>query len=224
MKGASLLLALGPTARVLRWPPVLASFMPALALVEHVAADLSDASGVLLALRGGAVALAVGLAFVLDDPAESLTAPSPVSLLAQRAVRMSLALPLAVAFCVILVTRANGAPGIAEPLSGATMLLELLAFAAVALAAAAVGSRLLADRLGGLAGVAGAAVAAVAASLLPWGEPLAARLPGTAAYGAVTRCSWTALVVGVAVLIGASSPYAGALRRPARRAAGTGVL
>ena len=198
------LLSAVPLARVLSWRPLLASIVPAAGVVVYVARDRhADATEAALALRAAALSLAVGLAFLLDDPSEELTAPTPVSTLARRLVRVGLALPLVVAAWLVLVPVANSASGLERPLPTGATLLELASLGAVALGGAAVGSRRLADRLGGPAGAATVVLFAVAACVLPWGGPLALRLPNTALYEAGL---WrAALALGAVAFVSAST-------------------
>ncbi|MGW5086842.1 ABC transporter [Streptomyces coelicoflavus] len=92
----------------------------------------------LMLLRGAALVGALGLAFLLDDPARHLTAPVPTPRLLRQALRVALVAPLAALWwtAVLLLTPAASRP----PAGGIT--LEALAVGALALAAAALAVRL----------------------------------------------------------------------------------
>nr|WP_239081333.1 ABC transporter [Streptomyces coelicoflavus] len=92
----------------------------------------------LMLLRGAALVGALGLAFLLDDPARHLTAPVPTPRLLRQTLRVALVAPLAALWwtAVLLLTPAASRP----PAGGVT--LEALAVGALALAAAALAVRL----------------------------------------------------------------------------------
>ncbi|MFD4350599.1 ABC transporter [Streptomyces coelicoflavus] len=92
----------------------------------------------LMLLRGAALVGALGLAFLLDDPARHLTVPVPTPRLLRQALRVALVAPLAALWwtAVLLLTPAASRP----PAGGIT--LEALAVGALALAAAALAVRL----------------------------------------------------------------------------------
>lgn len=200
-------LAARPLLRAVRWPALLASFAPALGVVLYVRSDeYGDAGEALVSLRLAALSLAVGLAFVLDDPSEEMTAPAPVSLLARRAVRIALTLPGALVWWLGLLGLARSASYGDVSLPAGPLLIEVVALAAVALGGSAVGGRLLADRLGGPAGAAAAALAAIAVSALPWGRPLVVQIPGAPGYA--SSWWWAILWCGVAALVmGSTTPW-----------------
>ncbi|MFA3876750.1 ABC transporter [Streptomyces sp. MMCC 100] len=92
----------------------------------------------LLLLRGAALIGALGLAFLLDDPARHLTAPVPTPRLLRQALRVALVAPLAALWwtTVLLLTPSASRP----PAGGVT--LEALTVGALALAVAALAVRL----------------------------------------------------------------------------------
>ncbi|MET9356797.1 ABC transporter [Streptomyces sp. NPDC006617] len=92
----------------------------------------------LLLLRGAALIGALGLAFLLDDPARHLTVPVPTPRLVRQVLRVALVAPLAVLWwtAVLLLTPSASRP----PVGGVT--LEAVAVGALALAAAALAVRL----------------------------------------------------------------------------------
>jgi fluoroquinolone transport system permease protein len=213
-------LAARPLLRAVRWPALLASFAPALGVVAYVRSDeYGDAGEILVSLRLAALSLAVGLAFVLDDPSEEMTAPAPVSLLARRAVRIALTLPGALVWWLGLFAVARSASYVDVPLPAGPLLIEVAALAAAALGGSALGGRYLADRLGGPAGAAAAVLAAIAVSVLPWGRPLVVQIPGAPGYG--SSWWWAMLWCGlVALVAGSTTPWR--VRRPRRDPAAEG--
>jgi hypothetical protein len=212
------LLVARPLARTIKWAVLAASVVPAAGIVWRFSDDLYGSPGdAALSLRLAALSLAIGLAFVLDDPTEDLTAPAPVSLLTRRAVRIGLTLPGATAAWLLLFHLANGAPYLTEPLPLGGLLLEVFAFAAVALAGAALGSRRLADGLGGPAGACTAVMFGAATAMFPWGQQLLALLPGTESHSRSQRWWWLILVVGVlGVVLASATPGTARPRLPRR--------
>lgn len=116
------LLAL-PFARTLPWVALLAAAALALAVVR-----LGDAQT--LHLRLAALALCIGGAFLLDDPAAETIESVPASLLFRRLLRLALALPVLAAAWALVVRSAGHVPAW-------ELTLELGALLAVALALAA---------------------------------------------------------------------------------------
>jgi hypothetical protein len=154
-----------------------------------------------LSLRLGALCLAVGIAFVLDDPTEDSTSMTPVSLLMRRLVRISLTLPIAFAAWLLLGRVANGSPAADAEIPAWPFTLELLAFTAVALAGAAIGSRYMGDRLGGTTGAGAALLVAAGAAFLPGKLRLWNQMPGTPEYKATTRWWWAIVLAGALALV-----------------------
>lgn len=208
-----------PIARTIKWYALAASGIPALWVVWRTASDpYGSAQGAALALRVAALSLGIGVAFVLDDPTEDLTGPAPVSLLARRAVRVGLTLPLATVVWLLLLRIANGAPYMPAPLPAGAMLVEFGAFASLALGGAALGSRRLADGLGGPAGAGAVMLSSVPGMVLPLGHPLAGLVPGTELYARSQGWWWLVLGLGIGAFA-AWSTTPGTLRllrRPAR--------
>lgn len=189
-----------PTLRTIRWGAIAGAAVPAAYVVWNFGhQSYGDADGVAFGLRAAAVSLALGLAFVLDDPSEDTTAATPISVLKRRALRVLLTLPIIVAYWLLLRAWAAGASFLKKPLPAWPFVLEVFALAAVALAGAAVGARWLADRLGGPAGAGTVILYGLVAALLPWGNGLLVRTPGTAAHDA--SLGWWWLVAGLAAII-----------------------
>jgi hypothetical protein len=143
--------------------------------------------------------LAAGLAFTSDDPTEDMTGCTPVSIVSRRAVRIILALPPALLFWLGLRAFAVGGLTYPESLPLAAMVVEFVTLAFVAYAGAAAGSRILSDRLGGLAGAGAVLLVAVGLALVPWGAGVMMRVPGTPEAGSVSAWWWV-LLAGAAVM------------------------
>ncbi|MFC9930166.1 ABC transporter [Streptomyces sp. NPDC127190] len=163
----------------------------------------------LLMLRCAALALALGVGFLLDDPARHTTAAVPVG----RGVRAVLRAALAVPFLALCWTAALLlVPGpVRPPYGGVT--LEAAAACALGLAAATVAGRLTDEPEPGRTVVAALLTTALLAPfLLPhsWGLFTTPADPGWA--GAHQRWAW--------LLAGALAVGAVALREPLRRRAG----
>jgi hypothetical protein len=147
------LLLVGPTVRSTDWLAPTAAAILAIA-VDRLAGRTSDVLGLELA----AIALAVGIAFALDDPAAGSLAACPASLAIRNAVRVACVVPLPAGVWLALVLRSGAA--------GAVRLTPVAAgLSSMALAIAA--TRVRAGESGGLA--AGPAVLALVsgAGLLP---------------------------------------------------------
>jgi hypothetical protein len=186
-------LLLRPLAKALNWYALLWAFAVAFLIVWWLGQVMTD---VVLSLRLGALCLAAGMAFSLDDPTEDGTSMAPVSLLIRRLVRISLTLPVVAAAWLLLVRVANASPAADSEVSASPFTLELLAFSAVALAGAAIGSRFDADRVGGTVGAGATLLVAAAAAFLPGKLRLWDEIPGTSAYAATTRWWWAIVLAG----------------------------
>ena len=148
MTPRTLYLLLRPTARATRWVPVAVGAAVGLAIVLVPEALTTKLTGAQLTdlLRIAATCLALGAAFLLDDPATRSTPAVPTSRLARNLVRVLIALPaMALCWAVTLglarATARHPAAGIdpaGQHLPGAALTLEAatLVAAAVALAAA----------------------------------------------------------------------------------------
>jgi len=126
---------LTPVLRTLPWRALAAGGATALLLagIPRMLSGAPDPWLGLLALRGAALALALGLAFLLDDPARHITSAVPV----RRPLRVGLRVALAVPGAALCWTAAVFlVPEEARPPVGA-LTLEAIATAVFALAAAA---------------------------------------------------------------------------------------
>ena len=126
---------LTPVLRTLPWRALAAGAAAGLLLagIPRMLSGAPDPWLGLLALRGAALALALGLAFLLDDPARHITSAVPV----RRPLRVGLRVALAVPGAALCWTAAVFlVPEEARPPVGA-LTLEAIATAVFALAAAA---------------------------------------------------------------------------------------
>jgi len=202
-----------PTLRTIRWGGLAGSALPAAFVVWHFHNQPDPgASTSAFGLRVAAVMLALGLAFVLDDPTEDTTGSTPVSVLARRGLRVGLTLPPMLLFWLLLRAYAGGA----HPTW--PFVLEAIAFAAVGLAGAALGSRLMSDRLGGPAGAGSVVIVALVAALLPWADGLLTRTPGTPPHAGSSVWWETVIVVSMLVWWRSSSIPTPSFRRRLSRA------
>jgi hypothetical protein len=187
---------LKPTVRATRWWGLVTLAVPSAYVMWHLQNTLYPSAASLgWGIRIAAVMLAAGLAFTLDDPTEEMTGCAPVSIATQRAVRIGLALPPALAFWLCLRTHAAGNLTSPESMPIAALSLEFITFAFVAYAGAAVGSRVLSDRLGGIAGAGTVLLVALGLALFPWGSGILTRTPGTAEATSAAVWWWTLLTL-----------------------------
>ncbi|CAL9501269.1 hypothetical protein SUDANB176_03447 [Streptomyces sp. enrichment culture] len=197
MRGVTRALA-GPVRRTLPWPALgaagtlglLLAGAPALAGAEPTAWQT------LLLLRGVALTGALGLAFLLDDPARHLTAPVPTRRPVRQALRVALVAPAVALWwtAVLLLTPERTRP----PVGGIT--LEAATICVLALAGAAVTVRLTDEPRPGPAVAAALLLVAVLAPLLApedW-----------ALFTAPDDDRWAAAHDRWAVLLGAGSAVA----------------
>lgn len=129
-----------PVARALPWRAVGGGAVAGLllaALPRLTSAD-PDPWTALLVLRGAALAFALGLTFLLDDPARHVTATVPTRRVVRAALRTALVAPLAALWwtAVVLLIPAEVRPPVGD------ITLEAAAATVVALAASATATRL----------------------------------------------------------------------------------
>ncbi|MBW3652254.1 MAG: ABC transporter [Actinobacteria bacterium] len=194
-----------PTARLASW-----SALPAAAVVAIAMLELDGPR--VVELRLAAVALCIGAAFVLDDPAAQSLAASPTPLLFRRLLRIALLLPLVGALWAVVLWRAGETLATALTLELATMLVVTLAVAALA-------APLVADCRGGLAAAPALLVLLAAALLvLPARWTLFAAGPGDPGWEA-SHIRWALLLAtaAAAFLIASRDPAASLARSGLRR-------
>ncbi|MEU3896474.1 ABC transporter [Streptomyces sp. NPDC045251] len=185
-----------PVWRTLPWPALSAA--GALGLLAAATPALTGAEPApwqtLILLRGVALIGALGLAFLLDDPARHLTTPVPVPRPLRQALRVALVVPLAALWwtAVLLI-----APSASRPPAG-DITLEAAAVGVLALAAAATAIRLTDEARPGPAVVAALLLAAVAAPLLA-PEGWALFVPAEDPRWPEAHDRWAALLAAVAV-------------------------
>jgi hypothetical protein len=174
---------------------------------------------VVFGLRVAAVALATSLAFVLDDPALSLTDGKPVPLWLPRLARMVLVLPVVAAGWWLLMDWMEAelqstAETAATTVPRVALTIEMAAFAGIVLGFAALVVRS-GREAGGLVAAVGLLGAVVVLLLIPepwrvFASPASPPLPGEAPspmwvlwvdahrrWAAIAAAGWVALAVGV---------------------------
>ncbi|MGV9248512.1 ABC transporter [Streptomyces sp. NPDC003710] len=181
---------LPPVWRALPWRVLGAAAGAALAAaaVARLVPGGPDPAFALVLLRCAAVAFALGLAFLLDDPARHITAAVPTRRVVRTGLRMALAVPLAaVCWTVALLL----IPGRIRPPAG-DVTLEAAVLAALALTGAAAAVRCTDEPQPGAAVAVTSAAGTALALLLPerWALFVAAGSPDWA----VAHQRWAALL------------------------------
>jgi hypothetical protein len=203
-------------ARTLAWPALLGGAAVCIAVIVLTSLGL-DFSPLARWPGLGALALCVGAAFVLDDPASATIDASPTSLARRRMLRIVLVLPLLCgvwAASLYYATSANGAP--LGPDARGALSVQFIAMLAITLGASAAALRMMPGERGGWAAVSALLALFVAAYYLPQRWTLLA-VPGDAgSHGAQQR--WALLLaVGLLALIWASRDPAARTRTGVRR-------
>jgi hypothetical protein len=139
----------GPTARAMNWSPLAVAMGLGLAivLVPRILSDRLAAAQLTTLLRLAAACGALGVAFLLDDPATRSISTVPTSRLIRHAVRAGIAVPVAAAgwAAALAVSTLGAHAGMTAAVPRGALTLEAAALAAVALGLAAGGSRLSTD-------------------------------------------------------------------------------
>jgi fluoroquinolone transport system permease protein len=201
--------------RTIKWSGLAIGSLLAGLIVWHERSDpFGSPQDMMLALRLGAMAVAVGMTFVLDDPSEDTTSPAPISILVRRTVRVALTLPVALVVWLLLLGYANGAPYMEQTIPTWPALLEVIAFCGAALGGSALGIRFLSDRLGAPAGIGTMLAAASLVSLFPWGRQPMGLFPGTEPYAREIEWWWAIAVAGAFVWLRMSAIQGMRLIRP----------
>ncbi len=158
---------LAPVARTLAWPALLCGGAGCVAIVVLTSLDL-DASPGARWPGLGAVALCVGAAFVLDDPAGATLDASPTSLAQRRMLRIALVAPLLCGVWTALLyyaTSAAGAPW--GPEARGALSVQFAAMLAATFGASAAALRLMPGERAGWVAVVAPFALLVAAYYLP---------------------------------------------------------
>ena len=148
----------GPTARSMQWRPLLGAAGAAAALVflttrtrTVFGAPVPDVGERVLWLRMAAILLAMGAAFLLDDPSEDTTRHVPTTMLSRRLLRVAIAVPVLTATWAALLWAALHASIAKQPFPIAAVTLEAAGLVALGLAAAVGLRAFVPERLGGVA-------------------------------------------------------------------------
>lgn len=137
-----------PVSRAVSWGPLAGGCVTALAVVVWLRTRDAGTAGLIGGLRIGAVLLAAGAAFALDDPAAATLASSPTPLRCRRSLRLALALGASFTTWTAMLWIAGST---AHPAAGG-LTVEAAGMLAVALAASSLAAPWMANGLGGLAG------------------------------------------------------------------------
>ena len=217
---------LRPTARATRWLPMAVGAALGLAIVLVPEALTTKLTGSQLTdlLRIAATCLALGAAFVLDDPATRSTPTVPTSRLARNLTRVLIALPaLALCWAVTLgLAKATAHHPAAGNVPAAALTLEAATLVAAAVALAAATARFSSD---GNTGVFTAPAVLLLIAVI-WFLPhrVAIVVPPGDPHWAAAHQRWAALLAAALVAFlwtsheGTGGPARGAVRttRPAR--------
>ncbi|XVQ11649.1 hypothetical protein ACQP1W_03435 [Spirillospora sp. CA-255316] len=190
---------LRPMARSIPWTAPAAGAGLGLMLVAVplvLSLDL-EAGTVLYLLRMAALAVALGMAFVLDDPARHTTDVVPVQRPVRQSLRLALLLPpTAVWWAAVCALAAAGTQGGGLPIGAAT--LEAAALIAVAVGVAAGAVRFTLATSPGLTAAGAVLAVAIASAALPGG--LALTVPMGHDRWEETHRVWAAiLTLGLAI-------------------------
>lgn len=147
-----------PTARTIRWAPLVAAVLVAFIQVFVQTRDVCLPAGAcvgtearVLALRIATIFLALGAAFVLDDPTEETTGHLPTPRWLRRAVRVGLVAPVVGLTWALLVSVAMRSAVAPDPFPTAALTLELATLVIAALALSAASARFVPEGMGGVA-------------------------------------------------------------------------
>jgi hypothetical protein len=149
---------LRPTARTIRWSPFVGAIAVAFVQVFVQTRDVCPRSNPcvgpearVLALRIAAILIALGSAFVLDDPTEETTGHFPTPRWLRRAVRVGLVAPVAALTWALLIPLAMRGSVDTNPFPTGALTLELATLVIGALAISAASARFVPEGMGGVA-------------------------------------------------------------------------
>lgn len=138
---------LRPVSRAMTWGPLAGGGAVGLAVTWYLRSRHLGSTASVAGVQVGAILIAAGAAFAIDDAAETTLASSPAPLIARRGVRLGLAAIASVAIWACLLVLA----GVNETDAGA-LSLEAAGMAGVAVGTAAVAIRWAPRGLGGIVG------------------------------------------------------------------------
>ncbi|MFC7387800.1 pectin acetylesterase-family hydrolase [Sphaerisporangium rhizosphaerae] len=201
MNTRTLLPLLRSTAHAIMWRPMLAgaALGPAILLVpEALTARLTGTHLTNLA-RIAAVCVALGAAFLLDDPATRSIPTVPTSRLARNLVRVTLAVPVVALWWLLGLglAKTTGHHAATAHLPVGALTLEAATLLAAALALAAIAQRRTADGNTGVIAAPAVLLLAAVAWFLP--HPVALILTPTDPYWTVSHYRWAAVLASVLV-------------------------
>jgi hypothetical protein len=202
-----------PAAKSIRWLPLVFGSAMGLITLHFMTRDpcvastgepCLDLANRIAAARVGAVLVALGMAFVLDDPSEDSTAHAPTGLMARRAVRVGIVLPPVALVWILelsVIRDSAGAARATEHFPFGALTLELFALIAVVLAVAVAVARFVPERIGGVA--AGPILLGMVGStfFLPVRLSLFGIDPGDPGWSQQHRIWQLALAVGIIALV-----------------------
>jgi hypothetical protein len=202
---------LRPTVRAMKWGPFAAGAGLGLAvlIVPEILSLRLTAAHLTTLLRVAAACGALGVTFLLDDPATRSTPAVPTSRLIRHAVRAAVALPVVAASWAAALAIAASAIGAGPGVARGALTVEAAALVAVALVLAAIGQRLTSDGAAGVLAAPGLLILLAIAWFLP--PRVALIVAPTDPHWAPAHQRWAALLI--AAVIG----FAWASHEPARR-------
>jgi len=149
---------LRPTARVIRWSPLLVAcglaFIQVFVQTRDVCPPSNPCIGQearVLALRIAAILIALGAAFALDDPTEETTGHLPTPRWLRRAVRVGLVAPVVILTWALLISLALRSSIDPDPFPTGALTLELATLVSASLAISAASARFVPEAMGGVA-------------------------------------------------------------------------
>jgi hypothetical protein len=192
---------LRPTAHAITWRPMVvgAALGPAILLIpEALSARLTDAHLTTLT-RIAAICVALGAAFLLDDPAARSTPAVPTPRLARNLIRVGLAVPgVALWWALTLgLAKSTGHHAVAARLPVAALTLEAATLLAAAIAVAAVAQRRTVDGNTGVIAAPAVLLLAAVARFLP--HPAALLLTPTDPQWTASHHRWAAVLAAALV-------------------------
>jgi hypothetical protein len=187
---------LRPTAHAIKWRPVVIGAALGLAILlvpEALTARLTDTHLTTLA-RIAAICVALGAAFLLDDPATHSTPTVPTPRLARNLIRVALAVPAVALWwaLTLALAKTTGHNAAVAHLPVAALTLEAATLVAAALALAAIAQRRTADGNVGVIAAPAVLLLAALAWFLP--RPVALVVTPTDPHWTASHHRWAAVL------------------------------